>query len=65
MKKNCTCASCDVICLPTKINSSIGFFDGFDWKMVLIVYGCLIVASIAIFFMKKYFNKKKVEKLNE
>jgi hypothetical protein len=44
--KNASCTFCDEICQPPEIDSSIGFFDGFDGKSVGIYYGIFIGLSI-------------------
>ncbi len=44
--KNCSCTACDAACPPPPVDASIGFFDGFDGILVLIVYSALIVFSI-------------------
>jgi len=44
--KNATCTFCDEICEAPKIDSSIGFFDGFDLSQILIYYSISIGFTI-------------------
>ena len=39
---------CDALCEPPAVNGDIGFFDGFDGKLVGIAYGVIIFLSIVI-----------------
>lgn len=43
----CSCAACDSACPAPPVDSSIGFFDGFNGIIVAIVYAVLIVFSVA------------------
>lgn len=55
---NCSCAACDLACPAPPVDASIGFFDGFDWILVAIVYGILVAFSIVYTIIKKkFFNK--------
>jgi hypothetical protein len=56
--KNCTCTYCSDSCTQTSISNEVGFFDGFNGGLVLIVYGILIAFSI-IFQLIKYFMVTK------
>ena len=53
----CTCNYCEAACKPNEANAYPGFFDGFDWVVVIIVYVALIVLSVIIYFVKKRLNK--------
>ena len=44
---NCSCAACDQACPAPSVDATIGFFDGFNWLLVLIVYLVLIAFSVA------------------
>lgn len=55
---NCSCAACDLSCPAPPVDASIGFFDGFDWKLVAIVYGILVAFSIVYTIIKKKFLNK-------
>jgi len=52
---NCSCAACDQACPAPSVDASIGFFDGFDGVLVLIVYLVLVVFSIAYQLIRKKF----------
>lgn len=43
------------------MNADISFFDGFDGKLVGIVYGSLILFSIVFQVVKTFYNKKKLK----
>jgi hypothetical protein len=49
----CTCNYCEAACKPTKTNAYPGFFDGFNYVVVIIVYVSLIILSLIIYFAKK------------
>jgi hypothetical protein len=54
---NCSCAACDQACPAPPVDASIGFFDGFDFILVAIVYGVLLVFSVVFTLIKnKYMN---------
>ena len=54
---NCSCAACDQACPAPPVGASIGFFDGFDFILVAIVYGVLLVFSVVFTLIKnKYMN---------
>ena len=53
----CTCNYCEAACKPNEANAYPGFFDGFDYVVVIIVYVALIVLSVIIYFVKKRLNK--------
>lgn len=62
--RNCSCQSCDKSCLAPNVNGDIGFFDGFDGKVVGIVYGALVAFSIIFQVLKYYyFNKRNAKDL--
>jgi hypothetical protein len=44
---NCSCVSCDAACPAPPVDATIAFFAGFDGILVGIVYGGLILFSIA------------------
>ena len=55
---NCSCAACDRACPPPPVNATIGFFDGFNVLLVVIVYLSLAVFSIIYqVIRRKFFNK--------
>mmetsp|Transcript_32901 Transcript_32901/g.50309 ORF Transcript_32901/g.50309 Transcript_32901/m.50309 type:complete len:125 (-) Transcript_32901:16-390(-) len=58
---NSDCAFCDDVCEPPEIDSTIGFFDGFNGKAVGITYGVIIAFTIVyqIFYCKV--QKPKIE----
>ena len=62
---NCSCATCDLSCPAPPVDASIGFFDGFDGVLVAIVYGILIVFSIAYTVIKQNFLNKDDSLLEE
>ena len=43
---NVSCSYCSAICEAPKIDSTIGFFDGFKTGMVMTVYSILIAFTI-------------------
>ena len=55
--KNSTCAYCDSACKPTTISNEISFFDGFDGKIVGIVYGVLILFTLIYQIVRWRFMK--------
>ena len=48
----CTCSFCEESCKPVTNISFPGFLDGFDWQVVLIVYGSIVLLSVVIIFLK-------------
>ena len=52
---NCSCAACDQACPAPSVDASIGFFDGFNWVLVLIVYLALVLFSVAYQMIRKKF----------
>ena len=44
--KGSSCSFCDAMCSQPDVDDSIGFFDGFDTKLVSITYGVLILFTI-------------------
>lgn len=62
---NCSCATCDLSCPAPPVDASIGFFDGFDWVLVAIVYGVLVVFSIVYTIIKEKFLNKDDSLLEE
>jgi hypothetical protein len=61
---NCSCAACDSACPAPPVDASIGFFDGFNWVLVLIVYAALILFSVAYQLIRKKFFPVEID-LNE
>jgi hypothetical protein len=43
------------------VNSAIGFFDGFDGALVAIVYGALVIFSVAFQLIRQRLSKKEGE----
>jgi hypothetical protein len=48
----CTCNYCEPACKPNTVKAYPGFFDGFNYVVVSIVYAALIILSIIIYFIK-------------
>lgn len=48
-------------CEAPDVSSAIGFFDGFDGKLVAIVYGSLIGFSILFQVARYYWNKRNAK----
>lgn len=51
--KSCGCNYCEPACRPVDTHAFPAFFDGFNIIVVSIVYACLIVISVIIYFVKR------------
>lgn len=51
--EQCTCNYCESACKPSNANAYPGFFDGFNFVIVVIVYVSLVVLSVIIYFAKQ------------
>lgn len=56
---NCTCTYCEQLCNVAKAPPFPAFFDGFNWIVVVAVYGGLIVLSLIIILVKYKCGKKR------
>lgn len=54
--QECTCSFCEEACRPNTNIRFPGFLDGFDWQIVLIVYGTIVLLSVLIIFLKRKMN---------
>lgn len=56
----CTCNSCDLKC-NFELGSTTPILEGLSWLVVGLFYLCVIIATISIFFYKKWAEKKNKE----
>lgn len=55
---NCSCAACDSNCPAPPVNASIGFFDGFNFVLVAIAYGILLILTAGIHYLRTRLLRK-------
>ena len=60
IKNYCSCNSCGQLCNYT-LTSSTPVLEGLSWTLIGVFYLCVIIATVGIFFAKKYCGGKQVE----
>ena len=55
----CTCSFCEESCKPITNIKFPNFMDGFNWQVVLIVYGTAVLLSVLIIFLKGKMNSNE------
>lgn len=60
IKDYCSCNSCGQLCNYT-LTSSTPVLEGLSWTLIGVFYLCVIIATVGIFFAKKYCGGKQVE----
>ena len=65
---NSTCSYCADVCVAPDVDTKIGFFDGFNFKLWSLSYLVFIIISASLFFWdyrQKASTKEKVDKINQ
>jgi len=58
---NSSCSFCQDACIAPDVDITIGFLDGFSWKLVGITYGCFIAFSVIVELVNCYLRGKRGE----
>lgn len=56
---NCSCTYCDAACTAAAVTGEVGFFDGCDGILVLIIWAYVILFSIVLAVFRNYYEKRK------
>ena len=63
--EECTCSFCEESCKPNTNIKFPTYMDGFNWQIVLITYGTIVILSVLIFFLKGKLNASLNDSVNE
>lgn len=59
---NTTCSFCAKMCQAPDIDNSVGFFDGFAGRAVLITYIVIVVFTLLYQVYVQFFRNKQIDK---
>jgi hypothetical protein len=58
---SCPCTYCDLACPVPDVNGDIAFFDGCDWFLVGMAYVYVVIFTVVIQIVKRYYASKYEE----
>jgi phosphotransferase system glucose/maltose/N-acetylglucosamine-specific IIC component len=57
----CSCTYCDLSCPVPNVNGDIAFFDGCNWFLVGMFYTYVVIFTVVLQIIKRYYASKDDE----